>query len=155
MGDSPTTYRKNVAVFVINDRGELLACHRSDVSGAWQIPQGGIDEGEELEQAMRRELEEEIGTSEVEIIQQLPEAIRYDWPAHLHDRGFLGQEQFYFLVRLSPTATIKLNNHHTEEFDQTEWISSADFLRRISGFKAEAYKRALGELARLAPGTIA
>ena len=67
-------YRRNVAIVVVNHAGLVLACHRSDSTGIWQIPQGGIEEGESDEEAMHRELEEEIGTSDVDILGKLAHA---------------------------------------------------------------------------------
>lgn len=148
-------YRRNVAAVVINGDGKLLACERSDVAGAWQLPQGGINESESAEEALFRELEEEIGTREVEIVGRLPEAIRYDWPPELFDRGYHGQEQSYFLVRLKPEAQIDLNADPDHvEFRSYRWLSGAEFLNMISGFKAEAYRSALQQFCRMYPGAL-
>ena len=145
-------YRKNVAIVVVNSAGKILACRRSDKFRTWQLPQGGVDDNESAEEAMYRELEEEIGTSSVHLIGQLPDAIRYDWPDHLRkERGFLGQEQIYFLVQLDKDATIDLKRHHTPEFETTEWLGISEFLTRVEGFKAEAYRAGLEQLHALFP----
>ncbi|MCC6954490.1 MAG: RNA pyrophosphohydrolase [Deltaproteobacteria bacterium] len=140
---STLPYRKNVAVFVVDQAGNLLGCERSDRTGAWQIPQGGVEEGEDLLEAMLRELEEEIGTRCVDVIDALTDPIRYDWPPHLHSRGFAGQEQYYFLVRLTVDTQIDLARATTNEFQCTEWMTCAEFLSRVQGFKSEAYAEAL------------
>lgn len=132
----------------------MLACRRNDVRQAWQLPQGGIDAGEDADSAMLRELLEEIGTAAVDLIARLPEPIRYEWPQHLYNRGYRGQEQTYFLTRLRPDAVIDLANHHTPEFDLAEWITADEFLRRSTGFKASAYRQALHALDALAPGIL-
>ncbi len=149
-------YRRNVAIVVINDEGQLLACHRNDSTGIWQIPQGGVDEGESDEQAMFRELEEEIGTQEVHLIGQLKALIQYDWPDELiKRRGFHGQIQRYFLVRLKKKAKINLSHpNHKAEFDQCQWLSVSEFLDRVAGFKRRPYEEALLALQREFPDTL-
>lgn len=147
-------YRKNVAVIIVNEEGLLLACQRSDVRGAWQFVQGGIEPGESDEEAMLRELEEEIGTNHVEIVAKLSEKIRYDWPEALHDRGYHGQEQQYFLVRMRDVTKLSLERATANEFSQTEWVTVSEFLARIDGFKAVAYRQALEEFQKLHPDLI-
>lgn len=142
-----------MAIVVVNDQGKILACHRSDIKGAWQLPQGGVDEGESVEQAMYRELAEEIGTNDVSLIGQLPKALRYEWPEHLYSRGYRGQEQTYFLVHLNASATINLKTKKPE-FDKVEWLSMSKFLARVSGFKREVYQTALEQFQRLHPQTL-
>ena len=139
-------YRENVAAFVVNDDGLILACHRSDRRGAWQLPQGGVDKGETPEDTLFRELKEEIGTDQIEIIDTLPQTIYYEWPKRVQKRkGYRGQEQFYFLVKLKPGAEIVLDSYKNPEFDAVEWCSPNDFLNRIDGFKKDAYSKALGQ----------
>ncbi len=149
----PAQYRRNAAIFVLNASGEILACERTDVAGAWQIPQGGIDAGESIEAAMLRELEEEIGTNDVDVLGSLPDPVRYEWPEALYVRGFRGQEQYYFLVRLREGAVLNLDRE-PKEFARTEWIGAAEFLSRVSGFKADAYRTALAALQKQFHGLI-
>jgi putative (di)nucleoside polyphosphate hydrolase len=108
---------------------------------------------------MFRELEEEIGTSDVEIIGTLENPIRYEWPESLYSRGFRGQEQYYFLVKLKPGAVPDCKNCLSKEFSKLEWLSKKDFISRISnlkkpGFKTEAYLKALTQLSEKFPGLI-
>ncbi|MCB0358562.1 MAG: RNA pyrophosphohydrolase [Bdellovibrionales bacterium] len=148
-------YRDNVAVLVLDQRGRLLVCERADVPGAWQLPQGGIEPGEEPLQALYRELAEEIGTADVEIIGKLPHPILYEWPQELYVRGYRGQRQHYFLVRLAPGAALNLNNGAAEtEFCSYKWMSADEFLGCISSFKAEAYTTALRAFQQQFPGII-
>ncbi len=147
-------YRKNVAVVVLNDQGYILACRRSDKWQSWQLPQGGIDEGETPKQAMMRELEEEIGTNKVSVLGQLPCTICYDWPSTEYFRGFHGQEQWYFVVRLQPEAKINLSLHPPIEFDKTQWMGAKSFLAEVKGFKRAAYVKALALLQQQLPGLI-
>ena len=137
-------YRRNVAIIVLNDVGQILAGERSDIPGAWQLPQGGIEDGETPLEAMRRELVEEIGTASVSILAELPHTISYDWPETKFDGRYHGQEQNYFLVRLEAHAVIDLNGpESTDEFSSILWLGATEFVSRVSGFKAEAYKEAI------------
>ena len=152
----PKKYRLNVAIVVVNARGQILACERSDVAGAWQIPQGGVEKNEELEAAARRELYEEIGVKQIEVIGQLPEPIRYEWPPELYRRGYCGQEQHYFLVRLLNESEIKLDGGDCPaEFTRTEWVSVDQFVKRLSGFKSKAYRSAISQIQAVFPGVLA
>jgi len=153
-GEQAISYRRNVAVVVVDELGRLLACHRVDMAGVWQIPQGGIDENESDEQAMMRELKEEIGTNEVEVLGKLPNKIRYDWPEQLFSRGYCGQEQTYFLVKLKKGAAIDLSADAHREFDKYEWVGADEFLKRLSGFKKKAYTEAIEMLLELCPNNI-
>jgi putative (di)nucleoside polyphosphate hydrolase len=156
-------FRKNVAIVVINHEGKILLCRRADRVRAWQIPQGGVEEGESSEEALYRELEEEIGTADVTLLGKLPTPIAYRWPEHLQSeraiqsyraQGFVGQEQSYFLVRLNRGATINLAAHVEPEFDRYEWVTKDEFFSRVAGFKEEAYRTALSHFDTLLPGVI-
>ncbi len=148
-------YRPNVAIVVLDKTGKLLACERSDIAGIWQIPQGGLDEGEAPEAGMLRELKEEIGTADIEILGRLPHTIRYDWPPRLYKRGFHGQEQYYFLVRLRDGAKIKLKQPGVkQEFTNFEWVTKDEFLARCKGFKREVYLQAIEALVEHFPGLL-
>ncbi len=151
-------YRKNVAVIVIDRHGRILACERNDYPGSWQLPQGGIDGKEKPREAALRELREEIGTSAGEFVAELKKTIRYDWPRELYYRGYCGQEQHYFLFRLSPWAKIDVSRAHRfdpsmkKEFRRTAFLSCERFLKRVTGFKLEAYRTAIQRFEALHPG---
>ena len=149
------SYRKNVAAIVLNNSGNILLCERSDIPNAWQVPQGGIDEGEGVEEALLRELEEEIGNKDVEIIDRLPYTIKYDWPEELHRNGYCGQEQIYFLVSLKDENKIDLEaNDEHQEFVSFEWVSLEVFFERVSSFKKDAYKKAMSDFLERNPEKI-
>ena len=115
-------YRPNVAALILNTNGSLLICERSNMPGAWQFPQGGVDNGESIEQALIREVREEVGLgkNDYEILESR-EGYRYLYPPEvrvkkIRKNGSHGQEQTYFLCKLKPTApAIKLrrNSEHT------------------------------------------
>lgn len=98
------TYRKNTAAIILNAENEILLFQRADLPQIWGFPQGGIETSETPEQAVVRELEEEIGTQDFEIIGKYPELLRYDFPEGMTfpDWSYDGQEQQYFLIRLIP-----------------------------------------------------
>jgi putative (di)nucleoside polyphosphate hydrolase len=145
----PKKFRPNVAVFVLNRRGEILVCERNDYPGSWQLPQGGIDKNEKAKDAAFRELYEEIGTRSATLIKKIPGTFRYTWPKQLWKRGYKGQEQTFFIFRISPWAKIDLaraaNKHRSikQEFQSFEFIEHKKFLKRVHGFKKVSYKRAL------------
>jgi putative (di)nucleoside polyphosphate hydrolase len=154
-------HRPNVAIFVINRHGQILTCERHDYPGSWQLPQGGVEPGEDLEAAVIRELEEEIGTSSGEIIDRLPRKIRYTWPKKVWKDGYCGQEQTFFLFRISPRAKIdpargpRLTPGLKQEFRGYEYLNVGEFLNRLSGFKKESYTLALLRFNRRLPGIFA
>ncbi|GHS87063.1 RNA pyrophosphohydrolase [Campylobacterota bacterium] len=141
-------YRPNVAAVILSSQYpsvcELLIAERSDVRGAWQFPQGGIDEDEDAKTALFRELGEEIGTSEVEIIAEHPDWICYDFPESVTKKMYPydGQKQKYFLVRLKSSAEINLATR-SPEFIHSKFVPIDDVLRHVSFFKRPIYKKVL------------
>lgn len=121
-------YRANVAAILRNTRGEILICERLNVSGAWQFPQGGIDEGESRESALERELWEEIGlrASDYRVVAQKG-PYRYVFGNGREKKGFHGKEQYYFLCEF--TGSERKINVETEhpEFRAWRWIVPAAF----------------------------
>ena len=142
-------YRPNVAIFVINRRGEILTCERSDHHGTWQIPQGGIEKGEKNKDAAIRELYEEIGTRSAKYVARVPGRFRYDWPKKLRRKGYRGQEQVFFIFEISPWAKIDLKRASKkdpkikQEFKKYEFLPPKAFMKRVNSFKKDSYKSAL------------
>ncbi len=143
-------YRPNVAAVILSSAYPkeclFFIAHRLDVKGAWQFPQGGIDEGESPKEALLRELKEEIGTNAVEIISECPHWIQYDFPKSMAKKmyvGFAGQIQKYFLVRLKNNAEINLCTP-IPEFDKYDFVSTQELFERVIHFKKEVYKQVLG-----------
>ena len=103
MQESKEGYRPNVAMVVINSQKKVLICRRRNTK-TWQFPQGGIDKGEDIKNAMYRELLEEVGLKkeEVEYVGESAETIFYDIPKTIRSKvlggKFKGQEQKWFLL---------------------------------------------------------
>jgi len=147
-------YRPNVAIVIVNEDGKSLVCERSDVPGAWQLPQGGIEAGEAPREALARELQEETGAINFTLLDELPETIRYPWPERLFERGYHGQEQYYFLIKISDESELEHGIKQSDEFSCFRWQYYLDFLAEVSGFKAEAYREALQRFAERKPTPI-
>jgi len=138
-------YRPNVAMIIVSNNypaeKEIFLAKRNDMSDVWQFPQGGIDEGEEVQEALFRELEEEIGTNKVKIIAEYPEWISYDFPPKIAKtmKPWIGQRQRYFLVKLKKSAKIDIQTKHPE-FDDYKFVSVDEVLKQSASFKQEVYK---------------
>ncbi|MBD3789373.1 MAG: RNA pyrophosphohydrolase [Campylobacterales bacterium] len=142
-------YRPNVAAVILSSKYpqkcEFFVAHRSDIKNAWQFPQGGIDDGESPEEALFRELEEEIGCSDVEILGEFPEWISYDFPKMARGKQypFDGQKQKYFLVRLKEEAVIDLNAYAVPEFVEHEFVDYDELFKKVTYFKKKVYRKVI------------
>jgi putative (di)nucleoside polyphosphate hydrolase len=140
----PVLYRPNVAAILLNMENYMLVAQRSGLRSAWQFPQGGVDPGEGLEEALFREVEEEIGVTH-EHIQLLDRkgGYRYDFPKGRLKYGIYGgQEQVYYLCRfLGKDRDINLDTEH-REFDRWRWIKPEKFdMEWVPRFKRDVYRR--------------
>ena len=139
-------YRPNVAALMVNEQGQVLICERFRVPGAWQFPQGGADEGEELDKALLREVEEEVGfLPEHYVVEKSQGGYRYDYPSWVrkpaHKNHFAGQEQTYYLCRMKPGAPPVNLMQEPREFSQFRWIYPEEFsLSWLPEFKRETYR---------------
>ncbi|MEL7197304.1 MAG: RNA pyrophosphohydrolase [Pseudomonadota bacterium] len=151
-------YRPCAGFMLVNDAGHVLVGERlsNDAKGFWQMPQGGIDPGEDPETAALRELEEEtgIGADLVSIIAPAKEMVRYDLPPELLGRvwkgKYRGQEQYWYLGRfLGSDADINLNAHDPAEFGAYRWVAPADLPDLIVPFKRAIYEQLVAEFTPL------
>jgi len=151
-------YRRNVGVMLVNAAGHVFVGQRRDSDlPAWQMPQGGIDEGESPRAAALRELEEETGVppARVEVLAETPDWLRYDLPDDIRPRiwggRYRGQEQRWFLMRfLGTDADVRIDTAHPE-FSAWRWLPPADLPGQIVPFKRAVYARVLAEFAPLLP----
>ncbi|MFC1772909.1 RNA pyrophosphohydrolase [Pseudomonadota bacterium] len=148
-------YRPNVGIILTNPRGQLLWARRIR-QDAWQFPQGGIRAKETPEQAMYRELEEEIGleSGHVEMLGSTRGWLRYRLPERFirrHQRPVcVGQKQVWFMLRLvGEERFVRLDLSDKPEFDNWRWVDYWQPLREVVAFKRTVYKKALNELAPL------
>ncbi|ECL3694309.1 RNA pyrophosphohydrolase [Campylobacter jejuni] len=146
--ENEKNYRPNVAAIVLSSsypfECKIFIAKRSDMDNIWQFPQGGIDKGESVKNALFRELKEEIGTDEVEIIAEYPEWLGYDFPSKIVKKMYPydGQIQKYFLVRLKHGATININTKHPE-FDDYQFVSVKQIFEMINHFKKNIYVKVI------------
>jgi putative (di)nucleoside polyphosphate hydrolase len=142
-------YRRNVGIMLLNRQGLAWVGRRLDHTEAWQMPQGGIDDGESPAEAALRELAEEIGTAQVEILCETPGWLTYDLPPELARRmwrgRWRGQAQRWFAMRFTGTdRDIDIATAHPE-FDAWRWLPRADLPRLIVPFKRPIYEAVLAE----------
>ncbi len=159
-------YRPCVGVMLIDARGRVFVGRRSDRPDApegaghwWQMPQGGLDEGEDPETAARRELEEETGVRSVRFIASTRDWLVYDLPSHLvgvaWDGRYRGQKQMWFAGRFEgEESEIDLGPRegHEQEFDAWRWVEAAELPGLVVPFKRQVYARVVEEFAPLLRG---
>ncbi|MEM1039978.1 MAG: RNA pyrophosphohydrolase [Pseudomonadota bacterium] len=148
-------YRPCVGVMLLNANGKVWIGHRTatnntEYSGSpklWQMPQGGIDKGEDPQAASLRELYEETGVSSVELIDQTDDWLFYDLPTHLIGTGlkgrFRGQKQMWFVYRFEGNESeIRISpppDGHKAEFDDWRWESLDALPDLVVDFKRDIY----------------
>lgn len=150
--DTLCLYRLGVGLMIINKDKKVFVGKRADMAASdlgnfWQMPQGGIDEQEEPEQAALREMREEIGTSNVLLLAESPEWLAYDFPKELAKvlwgGRFCGQKQKWFLYQyLGKDHEIDIKTHHPE-FSDWQWIDPELLPEIIVPFKREIYRQIL------------
>jgi len=151
MPEKNLPYRPCVGLCIFNRDGKVFVGERLDSPGAWQMPQGGVDEGEDIRAAALRELAEEIGTDKAEIIRIHDKTLKYDIPAEVRARlpwgdKYRGQEQTWVALRFTgDDSDIKLDAWDHPEFSRYQWVALAEVPNMIVPFKIETYN----EVARI------
>ena len=142
----PQTFRANVGAVILNADGLVLALERKKIPGSWQFPQGGLDEGEDPLEAVKREIREETGIEEahLELLSSIPRWLAYELPEDLRSQKIgRGQVQKWFLFRFTgPDEAITMGDE--KEFRAWEWTSMQNLLPKVVSFKQPVYQD-LGE----------
>jgi len=146
MSDLP--YRRNVAAIIFNPKGKIFIALRHDLAkeGIWSFPQGGIDQHEDPRDAIKRELSEEIGSDQIEILEEYPEWLSYDFPPDVLKNPlkgkYKGQTQKWFAVRfIGKDSDINLDNDVEKEFDDWKWIDITELKEIKTGYKRDLYAK--------------
>ena len=154
-------YRPCVGIMLLNKDGKVWIGRRAikrsvqqDEPGSWQMPQGGIDEGEDPLPAALRELEEETGISDVEVIGKTQDWLTYDLPKHLIGTAlkgkYCGQKQKWFAMRyLGDDSAIDLEEAEDDEFDDWRWEDARALPGLIVEFKRPVYEQVVARFAHL------
>ncbi len=145
-------YRSGVGVLLINQNKKIFVGKRIDnQSDSWQMPQGGIDVGEDEDVAMFRELQEETGISSqfVKIIKKSDNYFYYDLPYKLQKKfwggKYLGQRQRWYLLEfLGDDSNINITTQEPE-FSEWKWVEKVDLINLIVNFKRELYQQIISE----------
>lgn len=155
-------YRPCVGITLINDKGlvwigrRIAKSHDRQLDHIWQMPQGGIDKGEEPQAAAFRELSEETGVVNAEIIGESKDWINYDLPAHLIGKAlkgrYRGQTQKWFAMKFTGEVSeidIAEKAAHKAEFDDWRWEQPSALPGLIVDFKRHVYEQVVKEFAHL------
>lgn len=137
-------FRAGVVAVVERSDGAILAFERADVPGSWQLPQGGIELGEEALDAVWRELLEEtgLGRSDVELVGEHPEWVAYEWPPDVRaGRRGIGQAHRWFTFR--PFDETVVPTPDGTEFSAWRWVERRWLIDNVIAFRSTAYARVL------------
>jgi putative (di)nucleoside polyphosphate hydrolase len=146
-------FRANVGIVLMRESGELFLGGRVGGRG-WQFPQGGINRGEQVEEALFRELNEEIGlgVGDVEVIGSTRGWLRYRLPRQYVRDRCIGQKQRWFLLKFAADESkFRFDLTDQPEFDRWRWVDYWTPVREVVYFKRRVYARALHELGKLLP----
>lgn len=136
-------YRVCVVGVFIDKNGLILVAERADSPGSWQLPQGGVEENEIFESALRREMFEELGVKKITILKRVEEPIYYEFPNNLKApiaARYRGQEMNWFLLELGGDEQPDFEIATDDEFSNFKWVPPNVVIELIAPWKTEAYK---------------
>lgn len=147
-------YRPCVGIVLFNEDNHVFVGERIDNPGAWQMPQGGVDDGENIQEAAFRELKEEVGTDKADLIEIADEKLRYDLPEEILQRlwngKYAGQEQTWVALRFTgKDEEINLNSHEPPEFSAWKWVPLEETINLIVPFKTDVYSKVIALFSKL------
>ena len=148
-------YRSCVGMMILNDTNKILVGRRLDhPSGCWQMPQGGIDDHEKPEEAVWREMMEEIGTNNAKLIKSTNQWYKYEIPKETlktlpWGEKYIGQKQKWFAFRFTGKEEDINVNTNNPEFSEWKWILHNSLVDNIVPFKRKLYKNVLSEFENL------
>jgi putative (di)nucleoside polyphosphate hydrolase len=140
-------YRPCVVGVFVNKDGFVLVGRRKD-HDAWQFPQGGVEAGESEEEALYREMQEEIGCNQFILLQKLDNLLSYDFSPTLNRpiaKEYKGQSQRWFLCQFRDYFGPKLDAAVDEEFVETKWILPEEAVKKVVDWKRNVYQQALSQ----------
>lgn len=141
---SPAQYfRAGIGAVIVNADGLVLACERADFPGAWQLPQGGLEDSEEPLQGAFREIAEETGISmdSLELLDTYPEPLVYELPARRRsEKTGRGQVQYWFLFRFKGMES-EIDLKKSREFRAWEWMPFDRLLKGVADMRKPVYRR--------------
>lgn len=149
-------YRRGVGA-VIYKNGKVFFAERADAKGCWQLPQGGVDEGEDLLDAVRRELFEEtaLKREQMELMNVFSGFTVYTLPEKFQKKGFKGQVHKWFLFEFKDEdKNIDLSKAQDKEFTQWRWETIENVLSEVESFRKDSYEEMFKEFKSLIEGSI-
>jgi putative (di)nucleoside polyphosphate hydrolase len=137
-------FRAGVIAVVRRGDGKVLAFERSDLSGEWQLPQGGLEDGENYQAAAWRELEEETGLThrDVRLVGEYDGFTVYTWPASMRRNGRLGQVHRWFFFE--PVQDAITPTPDGSEFTAWTWVDPDELIERVVDFRKSPYRQVFG-----------
>jgi putative (di)nucleoside polyphosphate hydrolase len=151
-----TRFRAGVGAVVLDDAGRALTFERVGIPDAWQLPQGGLEDGETPQQALWRELAEETGLTQADLVLlgEVPEWLGYELPPSMRSRkSGAGQVQKWFVLRSrTPEPPVRFDRSGTPEFSAWRWVPLHELAADAVAFRRPVYRRLAEFVTSSAPG---
>ncbi|GMO65769.1 MAG: RNA pyrophosphohydrolase [Rickettsiales bacterium] len=140
-------YRKGVGVILTNGKGQFYTFKRVDFPDSWQGVEGGIDEGEDVEKAVYREIQEEIGIQQTDLLYMTQtDWYKYDFPTERDGVKFDGAEKKYFLIKLiTKESKLLVNTSAEKEFTEWKLVDKNELIESVPPFKKEVYRQVMDD----------